>query len=102
VRIYDWFSNVRVASDRTVGSLPLHRVSTGVDERGRTAIDVDIELKYAPHGYRERVLELRRKITDHLLAAPTALARATADGTAALNVRFHAPAALPGAFEIKI
>jgi len=102
VRIYDWFSNVRVAKDRSVGSLPLHRVSTTVDDRGRTAIDIDIELRYAPHAHRERVRELRQKLTDHLMTGSAALAQATAEGTAALNVSFHPPEALAGAFEIKV
>ena len=102
VRVYDLFANVRVAKDRTVGSFPLYCVRTAVGERGRTDIDIDIELRYAPHAHRERVRELRQKITNHLMTASAALAQATADGTAALNVSFYAPEALTGAFDLKI
>lgn len=102
VRIYDWFSNVRVAKDRTVGSLPLHLVRPRFGDGGRAEIDIDIELKYAPHSFPERVTELRQRITDHLTRAPTGLAQAMATGQAALNISFHAPGALAGAFEIKI
>jgi phenylacetate-coenzyme A ligase PaaK-like adenylate-forming protein len=66
LRVYDWFSNVRVARDRTVGSLPLVSVKSTLSQDGKIKITLSAELKYAPHCYPERVADLRNQILHHL------------------------------------
>jgi phenylacetate-coenzyme A ligase PaaK-like adenylate-forming protein len=102
VNVYEWFSNVRVVHDRTIGSLPVLATSA-VMEDGRLSIRVDLELRYAPHTRRSRVDEVREAIIEGLRATPdTALARRMDRGEVDLDVAFVGPGALDAPLVIKI
>lgn len=101
VRIYDWFSNVRVVRDRSVGSLPIHKVSTADDEGG-VRVTLTIELRYAPHCFSARTAELSRHIGEHLCGLNATLAAALRDGSAVLDIRFVGPNALPADVALKV
>jgi hypothetical protein len=102
VRVYDWFSNVTVAHDRTVGSLPLLSVETEDTSRG-LSIRLSVELRYAPHTRRQHVDGLRRAIVDGLRKTPdTTLADRMDDGSVELAVQFMAPGQLKKPIVIKI
>lgn len=102
VRFYDWFSNVTVAHDRSVGSLPL--VSVETEQRpAQLMIRISIELRYAPHVRTAHVETLRRRIVTELQETPdTALKQRMEDGTVVLEVRFFGPGGLKGPIVIKI
>lgn len=102
VRIYDWFSNVRVVRDRSVGSLPIHKISTAEEAGGRVRITIAIELRYAPHCFGDRTAELDRHIREHLCRVNTTLAEALRDGAVALDIRFVGPDALPADVALKV
>lgn len=102
IRVYDWFSNVRVAKDRTVGSLPI--MSLKAEEREDVfTITLSLELRYAPHLHRRRCEELRQHITAALRAVPdTVLGDALDQGSVVLNIAFFAPEQLNEPIVIKI
>jgi phenylacetate-coenzyme A ligase PaaK-like adenylate-forming protein len=102
VNVHEWFSNVRVVHDRTIGSLPVLSV-THTERDGRLAIRVAMELRYAPHTRPARVAELRRILVDGLRATPdTALATAVDAGEVTLDIDFLGPGALNAPLVIKI
>lgn len=102
IRVYDWFSNVRVARDRTVGSLPIMSLKSE-DDGGVLTITLSLELRYAPHLHRKRCAELRQRITDTLRTVPdTALGSALDSGEVVFNVVFFAPEQLNEPIVIKI
>jgi phenylacetate-coenzyme A ligase PaaK-like adenylate-forming protein len=102
VNVYEWFSNVRVVHDRTIGSLPVLSV-TSTTENGRLSIRIAMELRYAPHTRRERADELRRSIVEGLRATPdTVLAAGMDRGEVDLDVSFVGPGALDAPLVIKV
>lgn len=102
VRVYDWFSNVTVAYDRTVGSLPLLAVETEETSRG-LSVRLSVELRYAPHTRRRHVDGLRQAIVDGLRKTPnTTLADRMDDGSVELAVQFVGPGQLKKPIVIKI
>jgi len=102
VNVYEWFSNVRVVHDRTVGSLPILSV-TATDEAGRLSVRIAVELRYAPHTRRTRVDELRRAIVDGLRSTPdTTLATRMDRDQVRLDVVFVGPGALNAPPVIKV
>ena len=102
VNVYEWFSNVRVVQDRTVGSLPILSVSTTTDG-ARLSVRVAIELRYAAHTRRERVAEIRHAITRGLLATPdTTLGARLQAGDVLLEIDFVGPGGLKAPIVIKI
>lgn len=102
VNVYEWFSNVRVVHDRTIGSLPILSTSTTMED-GRLSIRIAMELRYAPHTRRARVEELRRAIVEGLRATPdTALATRMDRGEVDLDVAFVGPGALHAPLVVKI
>jgi phenylacetate-coenzyme A ligase PaaK-like adenylate-forming protein len=102
VNVYEWFSNVRVVHDRTIGSLPILSVSA-TTENGRLSVQIALELRYAPHTRRERVEELRRFIVDGLRATPdTVLAAGMDRGEVDLDIAFVGPGALDAPLVIKV
>ena len=102
LRIYDWFSNVRVARDRTVGSLPIMSLKTEPAE-GRLRIVLSAELKYAPHCYPDRLAELTAMIRRHLESVEgTTFAEDLASGEVEFDCRFVPPEALTDPYVIKV
>jgi phenylacetate-coenzyme A ligase PaaK-like adenylate-forming protein len=102
VNITEWFSNIRVVYDRTIGSLPVLSV-TAMDEGDRLSILISIELRYAPHTRRTRVNELRQTIIEGLRATlNTALAVRLDRGEVVLDIAFFGPDALKAPLVIKI
>ncbi|MBK1666085.1 CoF synthetase [Rhodospirillum rubrum] len=103
INVYDWFSNVRVVHDRSVGSLPLIAVSSQTDEDGGLAIVLDIELRYAPATRRARLAEIERTIVERLRATPdTTLAQRLDEGRVRLRIDYKAPGQLRSPIVIKI
>jgi hypothetical protein len=102
VRVFDWFSNVTVACDRTVGSLPLAAVEQSETPSGLD-IQLSVELRYAPHLHRGRVDELRAHLVDRLRQDPnSALGARMDEGAVSLSVNFTAPGQLNKPVVIKI
>jgi hypothetical protein len=102
VNVYEWFSNVRVVHDRTIGSLPVLSVSA-TEENRRLMIRVALELRYAPHTRRGRVDEIRREIVAGLRATQdTSLAVRMDRGDVDLDIAFVGPGALKTPIVIKI
>jgi len=102
VRVFDWFSNVTVVHDRSVGSLPILAVESDATEAG-LRITLSLELRYAPHIHRDRIDELRRIITEGLRREPgTTLAARIDDGSVDLDIRFFSPGQLNKPIVIKI
>ncbi len=64
LNVYEWFSNVRVVRDRTVGSLPVMSVKTEIAPEGGMTITIRCELRYSPHTFSARVT----KLTDGIIA----------------------------------
>ncbi len=100
--INEWFSNVRVVHDRTIGSLPIVSV-TSQEESGKLSIQISLELRYAPHTRSGRIAELRTFIMDGLRATPdTALAERMDQGEVNVEIIFYGPGALNAPLVIKI
>jgi hypothetical protein len=103
IRLYDWFSNVRVALDRSVGSLPIVAVDYREPEGGTPVMRIAIELRYAPHCFRPRLEDLTRSITAGLRAVEgTVLAEALDAGELDLRFDFRPPEGLKEPIVIKI
>ena len=103
LNLYEWFSNVRVAKDRTVGSLPIMALTHEVGADGRITIRIEVELRYSPYTRADRVAALTRTLTEDLSAcAGTALGEALADGSAELDIEFLPPGGFEGEYMIKI
>lgn len=102
VRQYEWFSNVRLAGDRSAGERQLYRVVTSQPAASRFSIQVEAELRYSPHMFPDRTDELRRSITARLLTASPNLARLVKKGAVDLQVRLLHPGSLPDEPTIKI
>lgn len=102
VNVYEWFSNVRVVHDRTVGSLPILSV-TSETAGGRLTIRIAVELRYAPHIHPDRTEEIRRALVAGLRATPDTTLTARLDaGEVVLDIAFSAPGALNAPLVIKI
>jgi phenylacetate-coenzyme A ligase PaaK-like adenylate-forming protein len=94
VNVFEWFSNVRTVHDRTIGSHPIMLVSHKIDG-GRLSIQIQIELRYAPHNWPERVGELRRAVIEGLRSTPdTVLAERMDAGDVVVKLEFKPPGAL--------
>ena len=91
VRINEWFSNVRVAHDRSVGSQPIYAVDTSSESSGSLSIRLTPELRYAPHYYAGRLEEMRRHIAEGLRAANASLARGLDEQDIVLKIDFAGP-----------
>lgn len=103
LNVYQWFSNVRAARDRTVGSLPITALKQSAGADGRLDLALNAELRYSPHTFPARADEVRRCIVDHLVAVEdTELAAALADGSATFSVNFLPPQGLEDDYVIKI
>lgn len=102
VNVHEWFANVRVVQDRTIGSLPI--VSVAAQEQdGRLFIAISVELRYAPCTRPAQIQELRSRIVDGLRATPdTALAARMDRGEVMLDVAFAGPGGLKAPLVIKI
>jgi phenylacetate-coenzyme A ligase PaaK-like adenylate-forming protein len=102
VNVYDWFSNLRSVSDRTLGSYPVIAVESAESE-GRLSIRIAIELRYAPHCRAARVAELTGAILSGLRATPgTVLAQGLDAGDIALDIVFSGPGTLKAPPLIKV
>jgi phenylacetate-coenzyme A ligase PaaK-like adenylate-forming protein len=102
VNVYDWFSNLRSVSDRTLGSYPIMSVER-VQHGDRLNIRITVELRYAPHCRGERVTELSRIILARLREVPdTGLAAGLACEAVALDIAFVGPGALSATPLIKV
>lgn len=103
LNLYEWFSNVRVARDRTVGSLPVMSLAAAPAEDGRLCLRLSAELRYAPHCHPARLEELRRLILGHLAAVPgTTLAEDLSSGAVAFETCFLPPGGLRDPYVIKV
>jgi hypothetical protein len=103
LNLYEWFSNVRVARDRTVGSLPVMSLAAEPAEDGRLRLRLSAELRYAPHCHPARLDELRRQILAHLAVVPgTTLAEDLSSGAVAFETRFLPPGGLRDPYVIKV
>lgn len=100
--VYEWFSNVRVVSDRSFGSQPI--VSVEVKNKENVLnIRISAELRYAPHTRGARIDELRQKITDGLRSTPgTTLASRMDSNEVVLEIVFLGPGALKAPLVVKI
>lgn len=102
INLHAWNANVRTASDRSIGSLPLIAIRTA-DEGGRLRVDLVVELRYSPHFFAERTRELTSMIVSHLMDAPgTTLVEHLGDGGVVLNVDFVGPGVLKERNFIKV
>lgn len=102
IKALELFSNVRLAKDRSVGSKPIQTIKATYDDSGRATISVNLELRYAPHAFPDRIQELRRKVVDGLRAAQPSLARLMQEGRVMLEVSFAGPGGLKDASTIKV
>lgn len=103
IRLYDWFANVRVARDRTIGSLPVMTVTASDADDGKTVLRIAIELRYAPHCFRERTRIIAATVTAQLRAVQgTSLAAALDRGDVSLEFDFRPPEGLNEPIVIKI
>ena len=101
-RFYDWFSNVRVAQDRTVGSLPIFSIES-FEKDSVFYISLVTELKYAPHCFAERVQQLKLSLISHLKAVQhTKLVEYIELKEVELDVRFVSPTCLNKPIVIKV
>ncbi len=102
IRVFDWFSNVRSARDRSVGSLPMMSLKH-TDDGSTCHIRIALELRYSPHTHLSRVEELRTTIIHALRQVPrTELASRMDDGRVRLEVSFLPPDGLETPPEIKV
>ena len=102
IRIYNWFSNVRVAGDRTVGLLPIMKIDVNRHD-GKIDILIKIELRYIPLLFKDRSYEIRKIIIDHLKLAPhTTLSDRIDKGDVTLEIDLYGPEALNEEIVIKI
>ena len=99
VGVYEWFRNVSVAQDRTVGARQLYISS--IRDGERPVIELEVELRYAPHCFPDRVAELRSRILDYVRRADTPLAERLDDGEVSFEIKFLCPGALGNRFIIK-
>lgn len=103
IRLYDWFANVRVARDRTIGSLPIMTVAASDTEAETITLRIAIELRYAPHCFRERTRTIAETITGKLRTVEgTVLAEAIDRGEVKLEFDFKPPTGLNEPIVIKI
>ncbi|MBB5753126.1 CoF synthetase [Prosthecomicrobium pneumaticum] len=103
IRLYDWFSNVRVALDRSIGSLPLVALRYEEPEGERPVLTLALELRYAPHCFRARTEALAATITAGLRSVEgTVLAAALDAGELELRFAFRPPEGLKEPIVIKI
>lgn len=103
MKLYDWFCNVRVALDRSIGSLPLNAVSYTEPEGDKPLLRIAIELRYAPHCFRQRTEELAQTIARGLCAVEgTVLAAALDAGELDLQFDFRPPEGLKEPIVIKV
>jgi phenylacetate-coenzyme A ligase PaaK-like adenylate-forming protein len=102
LNVFEWFSNVRVVRDRTVGSLPI--VAVREEQVGELlAITIRCELRYSPHSYQQRATALRERIAGALRDVPgTALTRYVETGAVALTIEMLGPGAMTDPYVIKI
>jgi phenylacetate-coenzyme A ligase PaaK-like adenylate-forming protein len=102
IRIFEWFSNVTLARDRTVGSLPIMRLLSHQEDTV-LKLELKIELRYSPHTHLRRAEAMRQEIIAALRAVPrTTLARRIDDGLVDLEVTFLPSGGLGVPPEIKI
>jgi hypothetical protein len=103
IRLYDWFSNVRCALDRSIGSLPTMAVRYDEPAGETPLLRIALELRYAPHCFRPRVEELVKRLTAQLRAVEgTVLAAAMDAGELELKFDFLPPEGLKEPIVIKI
>jgi hypothetical protein len=100
INVFEWFSNVGVARDRTVGARQLYAYTLKTDGL-LPVIELDIELRYAPHCFTDRVAELKARILDALRCANPLLGKRIDAGELGFEIRFIGPGALGNRFVIK-
>jgi hypothetical protein len=101
--MYEWFSNVRVVKDRTIGSPPVAAITHSVEENGRVRILFQGELRYSPWTRPDRVAELERRITDGLAACEGSdFGEALRDGRVAMEYRLLPPGGYESDYIIKV
>lgn len=92
----DWCRNLTLARDHSVGSKPLYRISTSNKSSAPLSLNIDVELRYAPHCFPGRVADLRSTLINGLRSANDSLALAMDKGLVTCAVRFLSPSALLG------
>jgi len=102
VRLYEWFSNVRSAFDCSVGSQPIFVVKKETLPEGTVVIEVDVELRYAPHCHPVRVKAIEEEIMDDLRRTNPAFERLSREGRARIVLRFRSPGALGDQVKFKV
>lgn len=102
VRLYDWFLNVRLAADPSVGSQPFVRASLEPGPGATSTLLIEVELRYAPHCYADRRQALEDAVTAQLRTDNPELDQALRSGALALCLRFLAPGKLGAATTFKI
>lgn len=101
VAVYDWFSNLRSVSDRTLGSYPAFSIEAHDD--ARFEIHIVIELRYAPHTRPGRIGQLRDAVMTELRNCPgTGLGRGLDAGDVVLDIAFVGPGRLTASPLIKV
>ena len=102
IRLHDTFVNVRSVRDTTVGSPPIFKQSLRRAEGAPTTLQLELELRYAPHFFADRAGEVAAQIRSALLEASESLARRVEDGSVVLAIQLFGPGTLGGTFAIKV
>jgi hypothetical protein len=102
LKVHELFSNVGAVHDRTVGCRAAYRARL-VHGAGPPRLELDFELKYAPHCYRDRVRQLEVELTARLRAVPGSVLGDWLDrGDLELALRFVGPGQLDAPLVIKV
>jgi len=101
IRRFEWFSNVQVVRDRTVGSLP--KIALSMEESGGIIkISIAIELRYTPTCFPKRIQEVKDFIKTGLFAVKdTVLFEAVDDGSVQFDIKVCGPNELNAPIIIK-
>jgi phenylacetate-coenzyme A ligase PaaK-like adenylate-forming protein len=90
----NWCKNLTLARDHSVGSKPLYQVRVSGPPAEPLRLDIDVELRYAPHCYPDHVADLRKTLINRLRAVNDFFARGMDEDLFACEVRFLSPSAL--------
>lgn len=99
---YEWFANVKTAKDRAAGERQLYSVRASPSDTVPFNLDIEVELRYSPYMFPQRVGELRQKIENAILADNTQLERRVGEGSVKLLTSFVGPGGLRDNVTIKI
>jgi len=101
-RLYEWFSSVHTAFDRSVGSQPLFQCHLCAETDDTFLLSIEVELRYAPHCFPDRTQFLNESIITDFRAASPELDRMMNKKRLRTQLKFVSPGALGDTARFKI